>query len=252
MTDWRTLRSVVSRALANGGTRRNGSSFFSYEWNIAGQCQRPVPVELYAAPAAEKGRYIEVGPMDDKPLRLNMETRCRKCEACLKARRIEWTMRARWECEIATRTWFGTLTLRPDEQHMALMRARRDAARRGFDFESLSPDHQFRERCRVIGRWVTLYLKRLRKQTGAKLRFVCVFEAHASGLPHIHMLVHETSYTDIVRERQLREQWLQGFSRWKLMPEGDKRAANYVCKYLSKDARARVRASVRYGKPADG
>ena len=40
----------------------------------------------------------------------------------------------------------------------------------GTDFDALSPAEQFAERMTEIGREVTLYLKRVRKESGARVR----------------------------------------------------------------------------------
>ena len=93
---------------------------------------------------------------------------------------------------------------------------------------------------------VTKWLKRVRKESGAKLRYILVAEAHKSGLPHYHMLVHEQVGGGQVGERTLRKQWAMGFSKWNLVT--DKAPARYVCKYLTKAAAARVRASLNYGR----
>ena len=61
------------------------------------------------------------------------------------------------------RTWFVTLTLRPEEQYRALAAGLRKA---GFDGE---PCDEFRARVVEIGAWLTLALKRLRKKTVARL-----------------------------------------------------------------------------------
>lgn len=242
------LRRLAARALSSGATRAcGGNSFFTYEWDISGKCERPVPVEQYAAPEAERGqRFVAVERGNPAPLRVIMQTRCRKCPPCLRARRTLWTARARRECEVAYRTWFGTLTLRPERQFEALTRARQSVARSGQDFDGLSPELQFAARTVEVGRWLTLFLKRVRKQSGASLRYVAVYEPHESGAPHVHLLVHEAD-TVGTSERMLRLQWKDGFSKWKLVT--DRRQASYVTKYLTKTAAVRVRASSHYGAP---
>lgn len=241
-----TLQRVVAKALASGGSRHNGYSFFTYEWDIAGRCQRPHPVELYAAPSPRTGKYIFVGPGHPKPLRIILHTRCRKCDACLRQRRLLWTDRARNECSLATRTWFGTMTLKPAERTLCLARVREREARQCTDFDALAPGEQFTALHRDIGRELTKWLKRVRKASEAQLRYLLVAEAHQDGFPHYHCLIHERS--GMVGERTLREKWDHGFSMFKLVH--DRKEAAYVCKYLSKSARARVRASGAYGRTA--
>jgi len=242
------LRSLTAYALASGATRLNGTSFFTYEWDISGRCEKPTPVEHYAAPpATDRSRMIEVVPGAPAPLRLIIYTRCRKCDKCAAYRAYRWRTRADFEIARSNRTWFGTLTLRPEEQFLALSRARARAAAKGIEFESLSEDQQFAAHCNAISREVTLYLKRVRKESGAKIRYLIVYEAHKSGDPHLHLLVHEPYTGEVVGERTLRRQWRLGYSKFNLSNETQGNASNYVTKYLTKSTRARVRASVRYG-----
>ena len=125
-------------------------------------------------------------------------------------------------------------------------RARQRLWSGGTDFDALSPHDQFMERMTEIGREVTLYLKRVRKESGARVRYLLVAEAHKSGLPHLHILVHEASPDKPVRHKTLEGQWKLGFTRFKLAH--DVKTASYVCKYISKALLARVRASLRYGQ----
>lgn len=125
-------------------------------------------------------------------------------------------------------------------------RARQRLWSGGTDFDALSPHEQFMERMTEIGREVTLYLKRVRKESGARVRYLLVAEAHKTGLPHLHILVHEASPDKPVRHKTLEGQWKLGFTRFKLAH--DVKTASYVCKYISKALLARVRASLRYGQ----
>ena len=179
-----------------------------------------------------------------------LHTRCRKCETCMRLRASEWTYRAISEVREAARTWFGTLTLSPESQHLMVSRARQRLWSGGTDFDMLSPNDQFSERMREIGREVTLYLKRVRKESGAALRYIIVAEAHLSGAPHLHILVHEADIEKPVRYATLAKQWKLGFTKFKLAR--DVKAAAYVCKYISKALMARVRASQSYGKDREG
>ena len=94
---------------------------------------------------------------------------------------------------------------------------------------------------------VTRWLKRVRKQSAAALRYLLVVEAHADGFPHFHLVLHETSLAQ-VSKRTLEGQWHYGFSSWRLIPHGEMRQVTYVCKYLTKSAQTRVRASRQYGQ----
>lgn len=190
---------------------------------------------------------IRVAMDTQKPLRLILTARCRRCEWCLKQRRNLWWLRARAEYEAASRTWFGTMTLNPDMHYRVQSIVDLDLKSQGIDIDALSVDEQFAERHRVVSRWITKYLKRVRKQSGARLRYMLVAEPHKSGLPHYHCLIHEASPDDVVTERLLRKTWKYGHSKFKLVES--KAAAAYVTKYLTKTATVRVRASLRYGTP---
>lgn len=178
-------------------------------------------------------------------IELTMFVRCRKCEACLEQRRRLWTARALAEVKHSVRTWFLTWTLSPEFHYEMQCRASCRLLRACADFNSLSSDRQFAERHREIGAELTLYLKRVRKESGARLRYLIVAEAHASGLPHYHGLIHEID-NEGVKYRTLCNQWPLGFSMAKLLRTEE--AASYVCKYLSKACKARVRASLHYGQ----
>lgn len=159
-----------------------------------------------------------------------------------------WRERALSETRQASRTWFGTLTLRPQEQVRALARCRQRLARQGIDFDALDYGDQFRERVRALSPLLTLWIKRVRKQSGAALRYILVAEHHQSGLPHFHCLVHEVEAGRPVRYDDLFGQWVHGHAHFKLV--GTEEAASYavkVCGYVSKCAAARVRASAHYG-----
>lgn len=233
---------VAARALASGGTLSPGKVVYP----AAGNCQRPVYREMTYR------RSLDVaGEIPDTTFRttLEMEVRCRRCDPCLRARAAKWRHRAIVEIDAATRTWFGTLTLRPEEHYRCVLLADRVLRRGGERFEDLSADDQFRRRHEVVSAEITKWLKRVRKESGAPLRYCLVAEAHKNGLPHYHLLVHESAMDRPVTVRCLQNQWKLGFSAFKL---ADKQAAFYVTKYLMKAAMNRVRASTRYGMPPLG
>lgn len=97
----------------------------------------------------------------------------------------------------------------------------------------------------MISREFTLFFKRLRKVTGAKIRYLLVAEQHKDGWPHYHALLHEKGVA--VTKRQLEHEWRLGFTQFKLVPLDDPHVAGYVTKYIAKQALARIRASLRYG-----
>ena len=245
------VRSVAIRAVTEHGAKVVNP--YRVAWDLAGPCQAPVPVELYGKPDdRDNGRkgfarsVMGVAKQSPSPMQLNIEARCRKCEACLRMRSHMWRLRAMSEMRAAPRTWFGTLTLSSQCQFNVTSQCRSWLDRQGVDFDALSDREQFAERVKVISSEITLFLKRVRKNSGAKLRYMVVAESHKSGLPHFHLLIHEIE--GICTHRVLKDGWRWGFSDFKLTPQGDLRAASYCAKYLAKQALARVRASEGYGE----
>lgn len=178
---------------------------------------------------------------------VEIPTRCRKCDMCLAHRRRLWTARAIDEIAASNRTWFGTLTVNPYERFLYGLDAAMRGERAGHgNWQSLSPENQFPFLAKVIGEDITKWLKRVRKVSGASLRYLLVSEAHKDGFPHFHILLHEPDKA--VAKAVLEEQWRAGFSHWRLVKREDPRSAYYACKYLAKDARTRVRGSIRYGR----
>lgn len=194
---------------------------------VHGSCEAPIQI-------------TEVGGHHNRPM-LDTFVRCRKCPSCLRHKRAVWSARASHEIGMHPRTWMVTLTCSADMHFRLLCQARLAATRRGFTPDLWSPNEEFAQRWSQLGTEVTKWLKRLRS-SGAKFNYLLVVEAHKSGLPHVHLLIHEISGCTY---RTLTETWRLGFSHAKLV-EGTA-AARYVTKYLVKSALARVRASQRYG-----
>lgn len=274
--DLAVLRRLCQQALQNGGRQH---SAVRWSWDVSGNCQEPVVRELHARPSPDhrtplrKGgtfysldatldgaqaqghevgpdrprqrRYITVAPGTSAPLTLELTVRCRRCDPCRAIRRRMWTARAKRETGEAVRTWFGTLTLRPEVHFVHLSRARQRLALQGVDYDTLSYHEQFVQLHNQSSRELTLMLKRVRKATGSPFKFMLVAEAHRSGLPHYHMLIHEQDAAKPIRKAVLDKNWPCGFVKWRLVRELGE--ATYLCKYLSKSTAARVRASVRYG-----
>lgn len=236
--DWFEVRSLMLIALRSGGVRHG---LTSCSWDVSSDCQAPVD-RVHFARAMRRGD----GTVKGTSLEVNMTVRCRKCDKCRAVRRRLWSARARAEVQASVRTWFVTLTLRPEEQYRFLAQARLSAKAASEDFDALPYWRQFDLRHRAICPEITKYLKRVRTESGAPLRYLLVAEAHKSGAPHYHMLVHETDVSSPVRHACLSSQWKLGFSNIKLC--SDLRMATYLCKYLSKSNAARVRASLRYGQ----
>ncbi len=243
--DRATVEALYKRGLYEGGSRK---SLARIEWDVSGRCLSPITRFVDARPAAEgKGKYLMVGPGTPVPLQVDLEVPCRQCLNCLRQRRAVWTARAIEEYRLATRTWFGTFTLTPDEHEMVRHLCVKEASTVHLDFDALSADDRFKRRHIKISKWLTLWLKRVRKNSGAPLRYMMVCEAHKSGLPHYHALVHESALDKQVTKRTLQAAWPHGFTSFKLLPHDESWRAAYACKYLSKSILARVRASIGYG-----
>lgn len=261
------MKALLTKALNSRSVpRRTGVT--TWEWDVAGGCQSPVAVERYARPPSKRSstqtgsdgsvwfRGADEPTGLGVPLTLLMWAPCRKCTYCLRRRGAQWRDRARFETEIAQRTWFCTWTLSPERQYHFLSEARAALSAQATDFEEISPEEQFQRVCWRIGRRFTLGLKRLRKNTGARVRYLIVAERHKSGAPHFHGLIHEQHGSPAVTHAALkRDLWHYSVGK-EVRPEGfvnyklaDPASAAYVTKYLTKSAEARVRASIRYGKP---
>lgn len=246
------LHTLVDKALADGAERL---AIGRVRWNIAGTCSSPFITELYARPSGDellrkinnKRRMIVVTRTSSVPLTLELHTPCRKCEKCKLHRQRLWAARARDECTYAARTWFGTLTLRPEAWLEAVNQCRLKEIRQGVDFDSLPRNERLALIHARTGKEVTKMLKRIRKCCPAHtLRHLVVLELTKAEVIHYHLLIHEVSDLYPVRHAQLAQQWALGFSKWKLVKSPAQGA--YVAKYLSKSLLARVRASKDYGQ----
>ena len=210
------------------------------EWDVSNSCSSPVLMEYVGRPAAEDGeKYVRIAGGTKTTLRLDMWVACRKCPACLRRRRRVWTVRAAAEITQAQRTWFVTLTLAPARLYLCETIAKK----RDILYDEREQEVRDRERFAVIVEEIQRFFKRIRKNSKAKLRYICVQELHKSGQPHYHLLIHEVAGT--LTKSVLRAAWTWGFSQAKL---ADPQTAIYVCKYLTKSEGARVRASLGYGK----
>lgn len=200
-------------------------------------CSQPVEVPAIGLPS----QFEPKGS-----LTLTLFSRCRKCPECLEHRRRLWTARAVDEIKAAQRTWFGTLTVSPDNRFRIMLQAERERLRAGREtYGQLEASEQFRLFAGALNRDVTKFLKRCRAIAPGHLRYLLVMEAHKDGFPHAHILIHEVG--EPITKRRLEDQWRLGFSHWRLVGDSPQ-AATYVCKYLNKSALTRVRASQRYGR----
>lgn len=233
---------------------------------MAGNCLLPVTVELRGVKSILLSRLREfdenpsIDYANDNGVRWHkggykgpatttgyIEVRCRKCANCLKARARMWAARAKAEVLAARRSWFGTLTLRPEERWRVRVEADNACHKRSVRWCDLNHDEQFSEMARVLRRDYQLFVKRVRKASAARVRYLMTTEAHADGFPHLHLLLHE--YEGATTKRLLEQQWPHGISHWRLVDPTDTRAPYYVTKYLTKSILAKPIASLRYGQP---
>lgn len=270
--DVRDLRATAARALENGATVARRSTV---KWNVSGSCSNSVNITLTGRPgrraSAPTWRYPAgkhppsdrrfwatysperkhqvVSETSNNPLWLDIEARCRRCPQCLAARARLWRERMEYETRLASRTWLGTLTLSAQAHHLMMCRASTRLRRSAVCWDRLTETEQLIERHSEISKEITLWLKRVRSQSEADIRLICVMERHKTGLPHYHLLIHEGAAP--VVKRVLQSQWKLGFTNFKLIEAeatAHAKACRYVAKYLMKSAEARVRASVRYGR----
>ena len=179
---------------------------------------------------------------------VTLAVRCRKCPRCLVAKSRLWTARAFTEMNQSVRSWFCTLTVGPDRRFWAKAAAESLVANRWCEtWADISEAQRFKAIERQLAPEVTRWLKRVRKNSGASLRYLLVSESHKDGFPHYHLILHEQGGS--VTKRTLQDAWRWGFSRVNVVDQDSKgSAAWYVCKYLTKSAQARVRASRTYGQ----
>lgn len=187
---------IAKAGLAGGAQRRSddvrrptgGQPAATWEWDVAGVCEKPVTVVRWWRPRdrAVMSDYIGVdawgtehrkwiGPVETrgytwspgKPqkLEVTLQVPCRKCDTCRKKRAGIWAMRALTEIQRAPgRTWFGTLEFAPEERTKAMARARLKMKRRASgDFDALSPERKGSALIDAVSPQVTNYFKRLRK-----------------------------------------------------------------------------------------
>lgn len=241
------LRALAKKALLAGCQH---VKLTELEWDISADCQTPFSFSKLMTPVIppdvdQRVRLDSYGA----PMEIILHNRCHKCPPCLKARYWLWRLRAATELLEATRTWFGTITLRPEAHFNMMCVASAELRKRSLKpFDESDKDAQFRARHWAISKELQLWLKRVRKASGASIRYLLVCEAHKSGLPHYHILIHQRGEQPI-QKRQL-ETWPHGFTQWKLTSDVNG-SSGYVTKYLLKDARARLRASVRYGRASN-
>jgi hypothetical protein len=242
------LGQVVQELKTRGAEAKSQTTV---EWDACGsgklQCEEPVTRTRHYG-LKRKVLELDQGRYEGKGRWIDMHVRCRKCKACLEARAAHWRQRGIAETLCAVRTWYCTFTLTADEQYRATVQARIEAARRGVNWKGLTDDEKFVRKAREAGKELTLFLKRVRKNSGAPISYLLVTEAHKSGEPHWHALIHEKDMYKPVTKAVLEAAWPRPRVRkFVLVKFGETKPANYVCKYLSKSMLCRVRASTDYG-----
>lgn len=244
------VRAIAVKGLSQKARVRpfmDGQHSRTVEWDVAGKCQSPVTVLLHGRRELKNERYSVVNMHDpnSKPTFVEVIAPCRMCDACLRKRAAMWRYRALAEYEHSARTWFATLTMSPASVMHILSRVRVSLSKQGIDLDTLPADKQFAALADAGYRDVQLWLKRLRKK-GHVFRYFAVTEAHKSGVPHWHVLLHECDKESPMRyDGCLKGSWHLGFDSYKLLHDG--KACAYATKYLHKQSGARVRASLLYG-----
>lgn len=238
----RALSAIVADALTKSAVRK---SVTRTEWEVYGTCSTPPYVELHARPEQRTKGYT-YNPGEKTPVTLTLGVPCRRCPNCLAWRAHMWELRAQLEIAQASRTWLGTLTLNTYYQEYCRNLARLYEQKNGSTYEALSEAEQFAQRHRFASKELTDWFKRLRK-AGHEFKYLLATEAHRSGDPHYHVLIHEMGAP--IRHKTLKDSWHWGFSDFHLIEQSDFiETARYVCKYLTKSHMARIRASIGYGQ----
>ena len=222
---------LSTKALAHGGER---IGLTSVRWDIAPNCANARCVELVGRPDPKKWRAYKyrfdaaaaanrliletrqrtlTNVSEAFPIFVELWTKCRNCTNCLREKAHMWQERAKREIDAAERTWFGTFTLHPDTYTRYLNTCRVNAANNLEHWEYLSDKERSKRLCAQFGKDLTKFFKRLRKNTGAKVRYLLVSEEHKSGVPHFHALIHQVSPDGLVRKRDLEACWKLGFTK---------------------------------------
>lgn len=199
--------------------------------------------------------HRELPTLSNHPIRrlwVEMFVRCRKCERCKRVKSWEWSDRAMAETASSAFTLFATMTLSPEAHLRCVYAASQWARLRGKDFAKLPQPVQFQLRASEVGKLLTGYQKVVRKHSTVRYRFLWVCEAHKSGDPHLHGLVHAVDpplgYDAYTTYEVFKRTWTSGWSDFCGVDKSSPKECRYVCKYLSKEnSFARVRASLRYG-----
>ncbi len=280
----KTRAGVVDAVARRGiGKPTFSRKLLSWEWHVAGRCERPVFLTLQGRREHASDPFFTATTIREPwrqgvtlgdtttgglPVHGDLHVRCRRCQRCLNYRRAQWTNRTLErlaEIDAPTaRVWFATFTFDPARYNLLKLRAEREA---GEKWGTRLPDGvlspaQFKMSAAQGYKFVQLWLKSVRKggsyrheregnkfQSPSRVRYVCTAEAgDQTGRLHFHMLLMEYGPSAgpwvQLRKRFLQQKWRYGHSDFKLVKDrNDRRLANYVCKYLAKSLSARVYAS---------
>lgn len=222
--------------------KASGEATF-WRLHYAGNCEKPV--------------FVKQSTFSH--LHVSYAVRCWKCLSCRRAKQRYWAAAGyamMKQCiEQGRRTWFGTLTFRPEIQRRLLQEALEAYKEQSSTTEVEEwwddplCDERFRLVRKVVVRELQKYWKRLRK-AGHKFSYLVVIERHKSGLPHVHWLLHEKEAP--ITKKELERHWSLGFTKITIVGGRSKRAAkpqnaaHYVLKYLTKSEQSRMIASQKY------
>lgn len=172
---------------------------------------------------------------------VSYQVRCRRCAACRRQAQVTWANRIREEMGNATRTWWITLTFRP-EHHATFRRLARAKMPEGSEQDWQEWHIRFAKKD------VQDFLKRLRKKTSARFRYICVTELHKEklfGFPHFHMFLHEQEQR--ISKRDIQAAWPLSLGFSHMRERSVQERVGYLLKYITKDNVSRVMCSKRYG-----
>lgn len=148
------------------------------------------------------------------------------------------------------------------------------------NLNSVSAEYRFELRARKFGEYITKWIKVLRKgdadHPAPRFRYLLIAEAHDSentssvmaGRPHYHILIHEQEAWTLVLGQEMEQRkyktskgyvsgmfardssfirtaWSLGFTKFQIAESAG--SVSYLCKYLTKSMRVRVRPSNGYG-----
>ena len=216
-----TIRKLVLDALARGKT----SDHRHWEVDYAKFCEDPVKL-YFEGPTKVTYSRKYAGRIRKS---VSAWVPCRKCYTCRKISQFNWTSRAMVETAAAGRTWFVTLTYRPDEIQRILVGTAHRLDSRGTPFDALPERTRFGHMTTYAAPDVTRWLKRIRHHTKMRkaFRYMLVCEKHCGhgrhhGYPHFHLLVHEPTIFRTLTERLLRREWRErhGICQAKLVRPG--------------------------------